>query len=631
MVEKYLASFYEKFRESATTKMLEEVQPVLNELCESSVDEAIVMIKDKDYINKDMIYKLYYEIITIGTKCIKAQDAFVSLFCRLFEEFPVEKEYIVQKVRSLMAPPYYGTIRLVQRFENAGKVDFVTDKSLFSRYKNLTKNFFRNADLIEAMNNDDVNQLQSMTSDPDFNIEKEFKINLSDKIERTTIMNYACFVGASKCVKFLWANFHPSLNMVHAISGGNAEIIRFLEQEKMDFNPSDIRFAIEFHRYDVFDWLFDKFFADDDYVTYQKKDLSGIAVRSNWEYGIKCFTSKTVRTYIKCHDRNTVTSVFKEVNDQYMENIEYCKAGDIKNVKAKINSNNVNHMAYAKYFDKYCFISPITVACRYNQLKVVKILIKIPGINIFTYIHDEVGNSMCQAVAGNSMEIIKLLMKLPKGIDELRTSTVLTFCSKTDDVDLLKFVISSNIDMLLDYAGQGELYDSLLKVFESTSMTVSSKSKNKGLFAMKSAEEYLLCGLRSAVENKKLALVKFYINDLKLVPDAGVLVTLNCHYEHDFAIEILKRKVEEMILCEAIFSDILLKAAYENDREVITLLDEVQGLDITEELLHFRNPFQYIYGDYDDRMSGVNSNLMEYLKEKLDPEMFKAVKDLIEL
>lgn len=86
-----------------------------------------------------------------------------------------------------------------------------------------------------------------------------------------TLIQVAAYYGSIKCFKYLLLNranllftdFANNDIMFFAIAGGNIEILRLLEQNKINFSNDGI-YAIKFHRYALFDWL----------ITQKKIDLS---------------------------------------------------------------------------------------------------------------------------------------------------------------------------------------------------------------------------------------------------------------------------------------------------------------------------------------------------------------------
>lgn len=77
--------------------------------------------------------------------------------------------------------------------------------------------------------------------------------------DEITITEMAEFYGAIKCFKYLMLNYVDLLGNQnkYAISGGNVEIVRLLEQKNKCFDDCH-EFAAYFHNNDIYRWLCEK-------------------------------------------------------------------------------------------------------------------------------------------------------------------------------------------------------------------------------------------------------------------------------------------------------------------------------------------------------------------------------------
>lgn len=590
MFEAYERDFYTKFRENKVIRMLEDIQPVLNDMEESNIEETYVFIVDNGFINQDLLTFLYNEVLWIGTISITNQKAFIALFRKLYEKYPIDIKDIVFKIRFLFKHPYYGTLKFIEHCEREGIISLVTDESLYKKYLKAKKNLRTNENVIEALNNDDVDRLQELTSALDFNFKFVYNFVLTDEVKWLFIMDYACFIGATKCVKFLWANYHLDLNMKFAILGGNAEIIRFLEQENIKIRPYHISNAIEYQRYDVYDWLYEKFV---DFLSGNNmKIYSRISAQRNWVHGIKCMTKNMISPAVKEKILNNVCTVIQKINYDFSSVIESIKTGDIEKVKEEINSSNVNFLLYANYFNEMFYVSPIVVACRFNQVEIVKFLLKIPGINVFGKVSRRVDNAMCQAIAGSSSEIIEMLLKLPGAKKCIKKYDILKYCAENDDVDILKLILKHN----------------------------ETKSANG---TISYGDISLTCGASYAVRNYKINLLRYYIDVLKVIPDLNILMSLENNYDHDTAAEILKIKIIDNDLIN-ILERIAKLATEKGDYDIMALMSDIQNVNFVT------LAYKWKINDLDETKSSIYgkiyNNVLTFLEGRISKEKFEEVR-----
>ena len=122
--------------------------------------------------------------------------------------------------------------------------------------------------LTYIIRNDDIEALESyISAKEDFDINQRippFIFGVSTFLTCfPTLIEYACFVGALKCVTYLIENGADVTiqDLVHttiaqfAVAGGNLEILRLLEKnDKVSFLDC-ISSAVRFFRNDIFDWL----------------------------------------------------------------------------------------------------------------------------------------------------------------------------------------------------------------------------------------------------------------------------------------------------------------------------------------------------------------------------------------
>ena len=107
---------------------------------------------------------------------------------------------------------------------------------------------------------DDINMFQQCTIQSDFNfnqvIDSSLELSFAHFDGLHTLINISAFFGSIQCFKYLLMNnasVEADLPKL-AIMGGSTEIIRICQQKNMKFIYG-LYSAMNFRRYDVFDWL----------------------------------------------------------------------------------------------------------------------------------------------------------------------------------------------------------------------------------------------------------------------------------------------------------------------------------------------------------------------------------------
>ena len=118
------------------------------------------------------------------------------------------------------------------------------------------------SNIAKAIRNDDVEKLQEISSQADFNFNQIIEPSLYERCSfinkpNVSLIDYAAFFGSIKCFRFLLLN-ETKLNNTgkYAIAGGNLEIIHLCEQNNSLFEGL-CEAAIEFHRNDIFHYLYE--------------------------------------------------------------------------------------------------------------------------------------------------------------------------------------------------------------------------------------------------------------------------------------------------------------------------------------------------------------------------------------
>ncbi|OHT11092.1 hypothetical protein TRFO_04034 [Tritrichomonas foetus] len=123
--------------------------------------------------------------------------------------------------------------------------------------------------LVYALITDNDDELQSLTSSPNFETETIIDPSLFSRSailqDNTTPICFAAAMGAVKCFKFLLVNNavlecetmneYSTTIASFAVAGGSNEIVRLLYQKNCDFQEA-LFVAVQYHRTDIFKWLY---------------------------------------------------------------------------------------------------------------------------------------------------------------------------------------------------------------------------------------------------------------------------------------------------------------------------------------------------------------------------------------
>lgn len=125
----------------------------------------------------------------------------------------------------------------------------------------------------EILERDDCDALRSLAVAPDFNLNARLDPCLFTGLhlicDYPTLIQYAAFCGSLNCFRYLFLNgadtkladnIHQTL-VHYAISGGSIEIVRFCEQENMNFEGA-LEETVKMYQFEIFDYLRDTKFPE---------------------------------------------------------------------------------------------------------------------------------------------------------------------------------------------------------------------------------------------------------------------------------------------------------------------------------------------------------------------------------
>lgn len=136
-------------------------------------------------------------------------------------------------------------------------------------YKKMLDSLEPDDEITKSLRHDDVDTLQTIITRSEIAISKaHIPYNIFDH-KTPTFIDYAALYGSIKCFKYLLLN-DASINnnsLYYALSGGNTEIIKIVDQRSTDLqselsDDKTIKPAIVIHRNDLFDWIFENRFVN---------------------------------------------------------------------------------------------------------------------------------------------------------------------------------------------------------------------------------------------------------------------------------------------------------------------------------------------------------------------------------
>lgn len=118
---------------------------------------------------------------------------------------------------------------------------------------------YLNSDFIDIIREDNLTELRNRATHPEF----DFNLQIDPSLYPIPInilislIDLAAFYGSKECFVYLLANGSKlsSESMNYAICSGELEIIRFLQAQNIDYAKDSFEKAIEFHHFELFQWI----------------------------------------------------------------------------------------------------------------------------------------------------------------------------------------------------------------------------------------------------------------------------------------------------------------------------------------------------------------------------------------
>lgn len=427
MAEEYL---FERFARHPTILMLKDASETLYNMKEDDIEAAVADFTEKGYLSDINISTMYTLIFTIATKRNDLTNTMFALLTNLGPHVP-------DNVNLVIKPQYFriNPCLISKVFESKVIKDYYSminaklpDMTKFNRYLDSEVRY------IKILETDNVDELQLVCSDPNYVVPKNFYcFEYNDGL-----LGLACLCGAPKCVKFLITSVLRNENVTNetilfnAYRGGNAEVIRFLEQLGAKIIP-DFKMIIN-HQHEIYEWIYERF----------GDELSQSNIRMMMQYSlihdfvlpfldIKKIDFKIMKDSIP--KDSIIKKVMMEINEEFLQVIRACCDNDLEKVKELLEvippniiaiSEVKNNMYYCEkciyafsnyntYGKKYEIITPLLAACRSRNADIINYICSHPNADINLTINgDNRTSPLLYSIDNNYDKSIMLLLKNPK-------------------------------------------------------------------------------------------------------------------------------------------------------------------------------------------------------------------------
>lgn len=174
--------------------------------------------------------------------------------------------------------------------ENYNNIIYYLDFEQFIDFNNPQSLSHIDNPFINAIFNDDIDQLQTLISNHKVEINKKIiknRLQIHKLLKNANLLQYSAFYGSIKCFKYLLIN-SKNINYTDlfkcSIAGGNSEIIHIIEDksEELNIDLECLHIAIQYMRNDLIDYL-----------------INNYDIKINGESYIQCIYSSNYEAMIK--------------------------------------------------------------------------------------------------------------------------------------------------------------------------------------------------------------------------------------------------------------------------------------------------------------------------------------------
>lgn len=272
----------------------------LANISESNMDSVLIYIKKNGYLKNEWnLLQFFHHFIIISY--IRPNNVFL---------FSIILEMIVREFNNINVLKRVVTSLLsnIHRLDLHWMLDYLSNNGIIKEksYVIFDNKDFKRIDirfdepkeepttLLNIIQKDDIEALMKFSGFPDFDFNQFMPYQEKHVCLRhgVTLIQCAAFYAALSCFKYLLNNgsdlnkkSHANENTVDyfAVIGGNFEIIKILESKNFNCSLKALYISISFHRYELFDWLFERYKAKN-MITEQ---LYVACIGFNFYYGLK--------------------------------------------------------------------------------------------------------------------------------------------------------------------------------------------------------------------------------------------------------------------------------------------------------------------------------------------------------
>lgn len=380
--------FIKKFREDPSVLMISQASDALYNISENEIDETIEKFRQQGFlsdINYPIIYKL---ILTIGIHRNDRTNIMFSILMKFGEKIP-EKINFPELLNFLFENPclyyHYKENKVVTDYlkminqENPARGRTIPEETII---------------YIRTFLNDDIGKLIEIMSSPTY----KMPIYLHGILFMIDFIEFACFCGAPKCVKHLITEASNrnriDINkcMINAYNGGNAEVIRFLEQKGADV-VRDFS-MIKYHQREIFDWICER------YGLFDKEGIAQKSLECGFVHGILTADLITDEMVAEaCRTDGVFSKVISEINKEYVPVIEAVREGNMEKLQLLFKSFPpdvavcsdlmeddeciCDNLIYERNnYLYFWFKTPLLEACRLRKLDFIEYILSLPDVDI---------------------------------------------------------------------------------------------------------------------------------------------------------------------------------------------------------------------------------------------------------
>ena len=245
---------------------------------------------------------------------------------------------------------------------------------------------------------DDVASLQKISAKAGFQWDQCIKQSGFEHCEylrrKVTYIEFAAFVGATKCFNFLLLNSdnYPPTTVNYAIAGGNIEIVRLCDKKGLGFTHTHLEIATTFHHFDILRWLFLSKTPPID-ISASITDLFGVAAKAD-----------NVRVLLFCLEKGVAIN---ETSGKDKVGALHWAAGinEIDALQLLLSVNGVDPNIQDGMGN-----TPILIAVRNGNIRATNLLLKQKNISVNIVGGPEKTGPIHEAARNSNPEFIKALL-----------------------------------------------------------------------------------------------------------------------------------------------------------------------------------------------------------------------------